>query len=221
MPGLHELKPAEGARRGPRRRGRGDSAGQGSYSGRGHKGQLKRGRVRAQYEGGQLPLVKRLPYLRGFFNRFRVSYTGVNVGHLEQFEAGSEVNPGMLFEAGILTKWDEKVKVLGAGELSRALKVSAHRVSQSARQKIEAAGGTVTELDPRPEPKVEEPKRPKASKKAAEEATEQPAAEPSPARAERHARDAGQARPEGRQPRGEARQPGEAKAARPSKKASE
>ncbi len=153
MPGLHELKPATGSRRGPRRRGRGDSAGQGSYSGRGHKGQKKRGSVRPQFEGGQLPLVKRLPYLRGFTPPSRVPFIAVNLDRLGVFEAGAEVSPATLRSSGIVKEWDARVKVLGDGDIGKALKVTAHAVSKSARVKIEAAGGSVTLLEaPREEP---------------------------------------------------------------------
>ena len=208
MPGLHELKPAPGSRRATRRRGRGDAAGQGSYSGRGGKGQRKRGSVRPQFEGGQLPLVKRLPYLRGFHNRFRVAYVGVNLARLDDFEAGTEVTPDTLRTAGILRKWDERVKVLGGGEIGKALKVTAHRVSKSAREKIEAAGGSVTELDPRPEPKAEAQAvgegKPARAEKPGEKAEAQVAGEGKPARAEKPGKKAeAQAAGEGKPARAE------------------
>jgi large subunit ribosomal protein L15 len=155
MPGLHELKPAKGARKDRRRRGIGDSAGQGSYSGRGGKGQRKRESVRPQFEGGQLPIVKRLPYMRGFHNPFRVSYTPVNLDRLNGFDAGSEVTPEVLRQAGVIKGHDARVKVLGGGKVTRALKVTVHAASQSARRKIAAAGGSITVLTPPAAPETE------------------------------------------------------------------
>ncbi len=151
MPGLHNLKPARGSRKQPARRGRGDAAGQGSYSGRGHKGQRKRESVRPQFEGGQLPIIKRLPYLRGFTNdRFRIAYEPVNVGDLSARAGdGSAITPDSLRAAGLIRHWDALVKVLGEGDATKPLHVSAHAVSASARAKIESAGGTVT-IIPRP-----------------------------------------------------------------------
>ena len=155
MPGLHELKPGGGARKQRTRRGRGDAANRGSYSGRGHKGQKKRGSVRPQFEGGQLPIVKRLPYLRGFKNPFRVSYIGVNLDSLNGFESGAEVTLDSLRAAGIVRKWNERVKLLAGGGLEKPLKITAHAASKSALQKIAAAGGTVTLLD-KPETEADE-----------------------------------------------------------------
>lgn len=154
MPGLHELKPAPGSRKDRRRRGRGDAAGQGSYSGRGGKGQRKRGTVRLQFEGGQLPLVKRLPYKRGFTNNFRVSYVAVSLDSLNRFDSGAEVTAGTLRAAGIVRRWHDRVKVLGGGEISKALKITVHAASKPARAKIEAAGGTLTTLDQPAEPEA-------------------------------------------------------------------
>jgi large subunit ribosomal protein L15 len=178
MPGLHNLKPAKGSRKQPLRRGRGDSAGQGSYSGRGHKGQRKRESVRPQFEGGQLPIVKRLPYLRGFTNdRFRIEYEPVNVGDLSARTGdAAAITPDFLRAIGLVRRWDSLVKVLGEGEATRPLNVSAHAVSASARAKIEAAGGTVSIIPPavsqhpqpvrppRPERAESEPKAAKADK---------------------------------------------------------
>lgn len=147
---LHELKPAEGAVRKRKRVGRGIAAGQGKTAGRGTKGQNARsGReISPYFEGGQLPLVRKLPFLRGigFRNPWRVRFTPVNVERLNRFEAHTEVTPERLVEAGIIKKASELVAVLGQGELTRPLTVKAHRFSESARQKIEAAGGTVVEL---------------------------------------------------------------------------
>ena len=145
MPGLHELKPARGARRDRRRVGRGDGSGKGSYSGRGQKGQKARENLRPVFEGGQLPLVKRLPYMRGFTNVFRIEYEPVNLDRLsEKFADGADVTPESLLERRVLRSKSAYVKVLGAGDLKAALNVSAHAFSKSAREKIEAAGGAVT-----------------------------------------------------------------------------
>jgi large subunit ribosomal protein L15 len=145
---LHELQPAEGARKKPTRVGRGISAGRGKTAGRGTKGQNSRsgGGPRPYFEGGQLPLVRRLPHLRGFTNIWRVEYTPVNLDRLNSFAAGSEVSPELLVVAGIIKSVREPVKILGAGELDRALTVRAHKFSASAREKILAAGGSVEEL---------------------------------------------------------------------------
>ena len=146
MAGLHELKPAPGARRNRRRVGRGDGSGRGSYSGRGSKGQGQHGSVPPLFEGGQLPIVKRLPYMRGFHNRFRTEYTALNVGRLAVFEPDTVVTPEKLVERRLVRKSRDLVKILGGGDVTSALNVSAHAFSKTARGKIEAAGGTVTVL---------------------------------------------------------------------------
>ncbi len=145
---LHDLQPAEGAHRDRERAGRGISGGRGKTAGRGQKGQGSRsGGVPAPYfEGGQLPLVRRLPYLRGFTNIWRIEYAPVNIERLNSFEAGAEVTPELMAQAGIVQSARTPVKVLGDGELDRALKVKAHKFSASAREKILAAGGSVEEL---------------------------------------------------------------------------
>jgi large subunit ribosomal protein L15 len=145
---LHDLHPAKGAKKDRKRVGRGISAGQGKTAGRGTKGQNARsgGGVPPYFEGGQLPLVRKLPFVRGynFFNPYKVEFEPVNVDELEaRFEAGDEVTPAALVEAGLIDHEDDKVVVLGRGELTLALDVKAHRVSGSAREKIEAAGGSV------------------------------------------------------------------------------
>ncbi len=144
----HELRPGENARRDRKRRGRGDGSGHGSYSGRGIKGQNSRsgGGVRPNFEGGQLPMTKALPHLRGFTNIFRTEYSGVNLDKLNGFPADSQVTPQALVATGILRNLKRPVKILGRGEVDVPLSVEAHRFSASARAKIEAAGGTVTEL---------------------------------------------------------------------------
>jgi large subunit ribosomal protein L15 len=144
---LHELRPAPDSRKRRIRAGRGDAARRGKTAGRGTKGQNARsgGGVRPYFEGGQLPLVRRLPHQRGFTNIFRVEYAVVNVGRLEEFPPHAEIDPATLQEAGMVRK-NMPVKILGDGDLTRPLTVHAHRFSASARKKIEAAGGTVMEL---------------------------------------------------------------------------
>lgn len=141
MPGLHELRP--GQKRTARKRvGRGIGSGTGKTSGKGHKGQKARsGGVKgAGFEGGQMPLQRRLP-ARGFTNPFRVEYEIVNLTDLNRFESGSEVTPELLRETRLVRKAGAPIKVLGRGELDRSLTIRAHRFSRSALEKIEAAGG--------------------------------------------------------------------------------
>ncbi len=148
---LHDLRPPKGARKKRNRVGRGIAAGQGKTAGRGTKGQNARsgGGVRLYFEGGQLPLVRRLAHKRGFTNIFKVHYKPVNLSRLEVFPEGGEVSPLTLAEAGLIKSPQEPVVILGEGELDRALTVRAQRFSARAREKILAAGGTVEEL-PRP-----------------------------------------------------------------------
>jgi large subunit ribosomal protein L15 len=146
---LHDLRPAEGATKKRKRVGRGTGSGKGKTSTRGTKGQNARsgGGVRLTFEGGQLPLVKRLPKMRGFNNRFGLDFVPVNLDALERrFEAGSEVTPESLSSNGLLGNAKELVVVLARGEVTKAFKVKAHRVSATARQKIESAGGSVEML---------------------------------------------------------------------------
>lgn len=147
---LHELKPAEGSVKDRKRVGRGIAAGQGKTAGRGTKGQNARsgGGVPPYFEGGQLPLVRKLPFARGvgFRDPWRVRFTPVNVERLNGFRKGSRVTPERLAEAGIIKRADELVVILGRGELKKSLKVSAHRFSATARAKIEGAGGEVEDL---------------------------------------------------------------------------
>jgi len=144
----HELRAPRGSRHKRKRVGRGDASGHGSYSGRGSKGQKSRsgGGPRLGFEGGQTPLIKRLPYRRGFTNIFRVEYAAVNVKQLERFEGGTKVTPQLLRQAGIVRTARQPVKILGDGEISKALTVQAHKFSATAREKIEAAGGSVEEV---------------------------------------------------------------------------
>ena len=144
----NELRPPAGARRARKRVGRGDGSGNGSYSGKGNKGQNARsgGGVRPGFEGGQLPMTKALPKMRGFTNIFRKEFSVVNLDRLAGFPEGSEVTPQLLAEHGVVKDRKTPVKVLGRGELEFPLVVEAHRFSVSARRKIEAAGGTVREI---------------------------------------------------------------------------
>ncbi len=149
--GAQELHPNRGATHLKKRVGRGNSSGHGTYSGRGLKGQKSRSgkNVRLSFEGGQMPLARKLHVLRGFSNaRFKVVYQPVNVSELERFEAGAVVTPEALKAAGILKHLREPVKVLGEGELTRKLTVTAHRFSEAAKAKIESAGGTATLVAP-------------------------------------------------------------------------
>ena len=139
---LHELKPAEGSRRPGRRVGRGIGSGMGKTSTRGTKGQFSRtgGGTRPGFEGGQMPLYRRLPK-RGFKNTFAKKYAEVNVEQLNCFDNGAVVDPAALIEAGILKNVLDGVRVLGNGELTKSLTVQAQGFTKSAQQKIEAAGG--------------------------------------------------------------------------------
>jgi large subunit ribosomal protein L15 len=143
---LHELSPAKGSTTRRRRVGRGPGSGLGKTCGRGHKGQKSRTGYsrRTGFEGGQMPLIRRVPK-RGFNNLFRVEYTTVNVKRLAAL-GEAEVTPELLVERGLVKK-GMPVKVLGDGELDQSVKVSAHKFSKSARAKIEAAGGSCQELD--------------------------------------------------------------------------
>ena len=145
---LHELQAPKGARKPRKRKGRGIAAGQGKTAGRGTKGQASRsgGTKGPYFEGGQLPLVRRLPSKRGFTNIFKVQYVPVNLYRLEEFEADAEISPATLAAAGIIKSAELPVAILGQGGLDRPLVVKAHRFSSSARAKIEEAGGSVEEL---------------------------------------------------------------------------
>ncbi len=144
----HLVRPKKGARRKSKRVGRGDGSGRGSYSGRGMKGQKSRSGkpMRPGFEGGQLPLIKRLPEQRGFTNIFKIEYSVVNVGDLETFSGQDPVTLGDLAQMGLIRNTRQPVKVLGNGPLTKALTVTAHKFSASARQKIEGAGGKVEVL---------------------------------------------------------------------------
>ena len=150
----HELRPPRGAKRPRKRVGRGNASGQGTYAGKGMKGQQARAGSgpRPGFEGGQTPLIRRLPRRRGFHNPFRVQFTPVNLRDLAKFPANSEVTPETLRAAGVVSSLKHPIKLLSVGELSAPLTVKTHRVSAGARAKIEAAGGTVEELMARKPP---------------------------------------------------------------------
>jgi large subunit ribosomal protein L15 len=145
----HELAPSTGARHKRKRIGRGLGSGHGRTAGKGSKGQLARaGRhIRPGFEGGQNPLIKRLPEKRGFTNIFRIEYDTINITVLNRFEADSEVTPQRFVEEGLIKSLKKPIKILGNGELLKPLTVSAHKFSQTARSKIEAAGGIVEEIN--------------------------------------------------------------------------
>ncbi len=139
----HHLRPAEGATRPRRRVGRGRAAGQGKTAGRGTKGWGSRHQPKLGFEGGQMPLQRRVPKLKGFRNPNHEEFAVVNVARLaERFEPGAEVTPDALRSTGLVRR-GMRVKILGAGDLDRALTVRAHAISGTARAKIEQAGGTV------------------------------------------------------------------------------
>jgi large subunit ribosomal protein L15 len=145
---IHDLKPQRGSRKDLRRVGRGTGAGQGKTAGKGTKGQLARSGpgLPAWFEGGQMPLHMRLPKLRGFKNRHRVEFVALNVAQLKTYAVNGKVTPDTLAAKGLIEP-RAKVKLLGNGDISTKLEVHAHRVSASARQKIESAGGSVVLID--------------------------------------------------------------------------
>ena len=139
---LHELRAVPGATKAPKRKGRGTATGQGKTAGRGMNGQKSRrgGGVRLGFEGGQMPLYRRIPK-RGFTNLFGTEYTAINVEELNRFEAGTEVTPELIIETGMAKQVKDGIKILGNGTLEKALTVKAQKFSKSAIEKIEAAGG--------------------------------------------------------------------------------
>jgi len=140
---LHDLKPAEGSRKGRKRLGRGIGSGQGKTAGKGHKGQNARsgGGVRLGFEGGQTPLFRRLPK-RGFTNINRKEYAIVNLDVLNRFEDGTEVTPELLIETGVIKNEKAGIKILAKGNVEKKLTVKAHKFSSTAKEAIEAVGGT-------------------------------------------------------------------------------
>jgi large subunit ribosomal protein L15 len=145
--GLHNLKPAPGSRKSRKRVGRGPGSGHGKTAGRGEKGQMSRSgaRRRIGFEGGQMPLHRRVPK-RGFTNVFRKEFAVVNLAALERYAAGEEITPERLVADGVVHKLRDGLKVLAQGDLTHALTVKAHRFSKQAAAKIQAAGGTVERL---------------------------------------------------------------------------
>ncbi len=143
------LAPAPGSKKDRKRVGRGDGSGHGTYSGRGCKGQKSRAgyKMRPGFEGGQLPLIKRLPKKRGFTNIFRLEYSVVNISRLNIFEAESEVTPEKLVAAGVVKSLRHPIKILAEGDIDRPLSVKANRFSAAAKAKIETAGGKVEEIE--------------------------------------------------------------------------
>lgn len=144
----NELYPAPGSRKNRKRVGRGNGSGHGTFSGKGIKGQKSRSGYQLQrgFEGGQLPIIKRLPRKRGFYNIFRVEYSPVNVGALGCFSAGTEINVDVLYKAGLVDSLTRPVKILADGELKNAVTVKANKFSEAAKAKIAAAGGKVEEI---------------------------------------------------------------------------
>lgn len=147
---ISDLKPDKGSKKKRTRVGRGKAAGGGTYAGRGIKGQGARGRRKKKgyFEGGQLPLVRRLPFKRGFTNIFRIEYQEVNLDDINaRFEDGADVTPETLVSAGLLRDVDEPVVVLGRGEIDKKVAIKAHRISKSAQEKVEKAGGSYEKLE--------------------------------------------------------------------------
>ncbi len=145
-----KLSPAPGSRRHRKRVGRGDGSGHGTYSGRGCKGQKSRAggnKMRPGFEGGQLPLIKRLPRKRGFVNISRVEYTAVNINRLNIFESGSEVTPERLLAAGVVKSLRYPIKILADGDINHPLVVKASKFFTAAKAKIETIGGRVEEVE--------------------------------------------------------------------------
>ncbi len=148
-----KLSPSPGSKKDRKRVGRGDGSGRGTYSGRGSKGQKSRAgyKMRPGFEGGQLPLIQRLPRKRGFTNPFKTEYSLVRLDKLGVFEPDSEVTPEKLVAAGIVKSLKHPIKVLAGGELAHALIVKANKFSAAAKAKIEAAGGQAEEVGSGPE----------------------------------------------------------------------
>ena len=142
----NDLKPSEGSRTKRTRKGRGEGSGKGKTAGRGTKGTRARNKVPLFFEGGQMPLYRRIPKLKGFKNPTATRYGGVNVGELGDLDA-TEIGPEEMRAAGLVKKREKLVKVLGGGELSKAVTVRAHAFSASAKSKIEGAGGTATVIE--------------------------------------------------------------------------
>jgi large subunit ribosomal protein L15 len=145
----NSIAPAPGSKKNRKRVGRGNGSGHGTYSGRGCKGQKSRAgyKMRPGFEGGQLPLIERLPRKRGFTNIFRTEYSTVNIEQLSRFDAGSEITPEILVTSGIIKSLKKPVKILANGDISHAVTVKANKFSATAKAKIEAAGGKTEEVE--------------------------------------------------------------------------
>ena len=152
---LSDLRMPDGATKERKRVGRGHGSGHVKTAGRGQKGQKSRagGNVPARFQGGQTPIQQQLPYKRGFTNIWRTRYNVVNLAQLASLEENSQVTPAFLLESGILRDNDKGLKILGDGDLTQAIHITAHKVSEGARQKIEAAGGSVTLLETEAQPR--------------------------------------------------------------------
>ena len=144
----NELSPSPGSKHARKRIGRGDGSGHGTYSCRGLKGQKSRSGpgIALRFEGGQTPLVKRLPHKRGFTNIFKTEYAVVNLRGLDAFSANAEITPESLVAAGLVSSLEKPIKILGEGDVKHPLVVKAHKFSQTAKEKIEAAGGKIEEI---------------------------------------------------------------------------
>jgi len=152
--GAESLHPDKGATHSKKRIGRGNSSGHGTYSGKGLKGQKSRSGKKLPYdafEGGQFPNSRKYHTLRGFNNKWRVPFQPINLATLDRFPEGATITPEVLRNTGILSHLREPVKVLGNGNLTKKLNITAHRFSETAKAKIEAAGGTVTLIGPEPD----------------------------------------------------------------------
>ena len=144
----HHIKPNAGSRKPRKRIGRGNAAGGGTYAGRGLKGQKSRSGkgVKPGFEGGQNPLIKGLPMIRGFNNKFKTHYSLVSLGNLDLLPVGDNITPEYLYILGIIRSKRNPIKIVGNGDITKPLNISAHKFTESARKKIEAVGGTIEEL---------------------------------------------------------------------------
>lgn len=152
---LSDIRAPKGINRDRKRVGRGHGSGNVKTAGRGQKGQKARsgGNVPARFMGGQTPIHQQLPYKRGFTNIWKVRYNLLSIKQLNSVDSDGELTPDTLFEMGLLRDREKPLKILGDGELNKAIRISAHKVSEGARQKVEAAGGTVTLIEAPAEPK--------------------------------------------------------------------
>ena len=144
----HQIKPNSGSRKARKRIGRGNAAGGGTYAGRGLKGQKSRSGkgLKPGFEGGQNPLIKGLPMIRGFNNKFKTHYSLVPLGNLDRLPVGDNITPEYLYILGIIRNKRNPIKIVGNGDITKPLNISAHKFTESARKKIEAVGGTIEEL---------------------------------------------------------------------------